>query len=70
MFKVTGILIKVITYYISLEYYITTKKLSRRQACWTEFLSGFNFVISYITGRENQKADSLTCRSNDSPADD
>ena len=54
----------------SLKYFITTKKLSRRQACWAEFLSGFNFVISYIPGRENGKADSLTRRPNDCPADD
>ena len=49
---------------------MTTKKLSKRQAYWAEFLSGFNFVISYIPGRENGKADSLTCRPNDCPADD
>ena len=49
---------------------MTTKKLSRRQAHWAEFLSGFNFVISYTPGRENGKADSLTRRPNDCPADD
>ena len=49
---------------------MTTKKLSRRQACWAEFLSGFNFVISYTPGRENRKADSLTCRPNKCLADD
>ncbi len=49
---------------------MTTKKLSRWQAYWTEFLSEFNFVISYTPGRENGKADSLTCRPNDYPADD
>ena len=49
---------------------MTTKKLSRRQACWAKFLSGFNFVISYTLGRENGKTDSFTRRSNDYPADD
>ena len=49
---------------------MTTKKLTRRQACWAEFLSGFNFLISYILGKENQKADSLTRRPNDLPSDD
>ena len=49
---------------------MTTKKLSRRQARWAEFLSGFNFVISYTPSRENGKADSLTCRPNDCPTDD
>ena len=49
---------------------MTTKKLSRRQARWIEFLSGFNFVISYTPGKENKKADSLTRRLNDCPADE
>ena len=47
-----------------------TKQLSRQQTRWVEFLSGFNFVISYTPGRENRKADSLTRRLNDCPADD
>ena len=49
---------------------MTTKQLIRRQACWAEFLLGFNFVISYTPGKENQKADSLTHRPNDLPSDD
>ncbi len=49
---------------------MTTKNLSKRQICWAEFLSGFNFIISYIPGRENRKADSLTCWLNNCPADD
>ena len=48
---------------------MTTKKLSRRQAHWTEFILGFNFVIFYTPGRKNRKADSLTRRPNDYPAD-
>ncbi len=49
---------------------MTTKKLIRCQACWAEFLSEFNFVISYTPDKENQKADSLTRRPNDHPSDD
>ena len=49
---------------------MTTKKLIRRQVCWAEFLSEFNFVISYTPGKENQKADSLTRCPNDHPSDD
>ena len=56
--------IKVITDHKSLEYFMTTKKLTKRQARWAKFLSCFNFVISYIPGKENQKANSLTCRLN------
>ena len=39
---------------------MTTKNLSKRQACWVEFLSRFNFIISYIPTRKNRKVDSLT----------
>ena len=49
---------------------MTTKKLTRRQARWAEFLSGFNFVIFYTLGKENQKADSLNCWSNNLALDD
>ncbi len=49
---------------------MTTKQLPRRQARWAEFLSEFNFVISYTPGKENQKADSLTRHINDHPSDD
>ena len=49
---------------------MTIQKFSRRQACSAEFLSGFHFVISYIPGRENDKADLLTRRLNNCPAND
>ena len=56
----TRVPIKVITDYKSLEYFITTKKLTKHQACKAKFLSSFNFVISYTLGKKNQKADLLT----------
>ena len=59
--------LKVITDHKSLEYFMTTKKLTRLQAHWAEFLSGFDLVISYTPGKENQKADSLTRHPNDLP---
>jgi hypothetical protein len=37
--------IAVITDHRNLEYYMTTKKLTRRQARWAEFLAQFNFEI-------------------------
>ena len=52
-------LIKVIIKYKNLEFFLTTNKLTRRQAYCAEFLFDFNFVIYYIPGKENQKADSL-----------
>lgn len=56
--------VTVITDYKNLQYSITTKKLTRPQACWAKFLSKFNFVIFYIPNKENQKADLLTRRKN------
>jgi RNase H-like domain found in reverse transcriptase/Reverse transcriptase (RNA-dependent DNA polymerase) len=43
----SGVPIEVLTDHRNLEYYMTTKQLSRRQARWSKFLSRFNFVIKY-----------------------
>ena len=48
---------------------MTTKKLTPRQARWAEFLSKYNFVISYQSGKKNKKADALTCKPNERPVD-
>ena len=61
-------LIKVITDYKNLKYFITTKKITKRQARWAEFLSGFNFVIFYTPGKKNRKADLLTRCPNNLPS--
>ena len=57
--------VEVLSDYKNLEYFIMTKKLTRRQARWAEFLAGFNFKISYRPGKKNKKADSLTRRTGD-----
>jgi hypothetical protein len=44
---------------------MTTKKLSRRQTRWAEFLSRFNFQLTYRPGKQNGKADALTRRFED-----
>jgi hypothetical protein len=59
--------IKVITDHKNLEYFMTTKLLNRRQARWSEFLSRFNFKITYRPGKQGVKPDSLTRRSEDLP---
>ena len=56
----TAIPVKVLTDHKSLEYFMTTKALTRRQARWAKFLSQFNFIISYKPGVQNGKADALT----------
>ena len=61
--------IKVLTDHKNLEYFMTSKQLNRRQARWAEFLSEFNFKISYRPGVQGTKPDSLTRRTEDLPAD-
>jgi len=53
---------QILTDHKSLEYFMTTKKLSRRQARWAEFLSQYNFKITYRPEAANSKADALTRR--------
>ena len=60
---------QVLTDHKSLEWFMTTKQLNRRQARWAEFLSQFNFVIRYRPGKQGTKPDSLTRRSQDLPTD-
>ena len=59
--------VKVLTDHRNLEHFITTKQLNRRQARWAEFLSEFNFKITYRPGKEGEKPDTLTRLSQDRP---
>ena len=52
--------IKIFTDHKSLEYFMTTKQLTARQARWAEALSEYYFQIMYRTGTSNVKADALT----------
>jgi RNase H-like domain found in reverse transcriptase len=54
--------VTVYTDHKGLEYFATTKMLTRRQARWSEFLSTFDFVVIYRPGRLGAKADALTRR--------
>ena len=47
----------------ALEYFMTKQKLNARQARWAEYLSRFNFRITYRPGCENRAADALSRRS-------
>lgn len=40
--------------------FTTTKELNRRQVRWAETLAMYNFVISYVKGSENGRADALS----------
>ena len=61
----TESLVKVLTDHKRLEYFMTTKKLTPRQARWAEFLLEYNFIISYQSGKKNKKADALTHKPNE-----
>ena len=52
--------VDVVTDHKNLEYFATTKLLTRRQACWSEFLSQFNMVIRFHPRKLGVKPDSLT----------
>ena len=67
MLEGAGLPVKIFTNYRNLQYFIFTKQLSCRQACWSEFLLRFNFVIQYQPGKLGAKPDALTRRSGDLP---
>lgn len=52
--------IQVLTDHKALEYFMSTKQLTRRQARWAEELSQYNFKITFRPGAKNAKADLLT----------
>jgi transposase InsO family protein len=58
----SGTPIDVVTDHKNLEYFATTKLLTRRQARWSEFLSQFNLVIRFRPGKLGEKPDALTRR--------
>src|SRR5258707_4903764 len=51
-----------VTDHKNLEYFTSSKKLSRHQARWAEFLRQFNMKGRFRPGRLGSKPDALTCR--------
>ena len=58
----SGTPIDVVTDHKNLEYFSTTKLLTRRQARWSEYLSQFNMIIRFRPGKLGAKPDALTRR--------
>jgi hypothetical protein len=54
--------IPVYTDHKNLEYFATSKVLTRHQARWSEHLAEFNFKVIYRPGEKNTKADVLSRR--------
>jgi hypothetical protein len=52
--------VQVFTDHKHLEYFMTTKVLNRRQACWAQQLAGVDFKIYYRKGTSNGKPDALS----------
>jgi hypothetical protein len=52
----------VLTDHNALEYFMSSKQLTRRQARWAEVLSEYNFVIKYRPGKQSEKPDALSRR--------
>src|SRR5258705_5003568 len=59
--------IDTVTDHKNLEYFTSTKKLTHRQAHWSEYLSQFNLQICFCPGRLGTKPDALTCCSDVHP---
>jgi hypothetical protein len=53
-------MVQVFTDHKNLEYFMTTKVLNRRQACWAQELAGMDFKIYYRKGTSNGKPDILS----------
>src|SRR5258708_11252556 len=51
-----------VTNHKNLEYFTSSKKLSRRQARWAKFLGQFNMKVRFRPGRLGSKPDALTHR--------
>jgi hypothetical protein len=49
----------------NLKYFITARKLTERQIRWSLTLSKYNFKISYLPGKDNERADTLSRREQD-----
>lgn len=58
--KLIGIRFHVITNHKALEFFKTQAQLSNRQRQWMDYMSRFNFNITYIKGEYNKVADCLS----------
>jgi hypothetical protein len=53
-------IVQVFTDHKNLEYFMTTKVLNRRQACWAQELDSMDFKMFYRKGTSNSKPDALS----------
>jgi hypothetical protein len=53
-------MVQVFTDHKNLEYFMTTKVLNQRYACWAQELAGVDFKVFYRKGTSNGKPDALS----------
>ena len=53
---------EILTDHKNLKYFMTAKQLNRRQACWSLYLSHFDFMLSHSPGKSMDKPDALSRR--------
>lgn len=53
---------EILSDHLALQYFMTTKRLTSRQARWCELLHQSYFIIKHRPGKENTLADALTRR--------
>lgn len=58
---------QVLTDHNNLKYFMTTRSLTERQVRWSQILSQFNFQIIFRPGRQGQRPDALSRRTQDLP---
>lgn len=61
---------EVISDHRNLRYFTTLRRLTERQMRWADFLSKFNFTITYRAGKSNVRADALSRREQDMPKEE
>jgi len=61
---------QILTDHKNLQTFATTKQLTPRHMRWSEFLSRFNFQITYRPGTLNTRPDALSRKPEDLPGDD
>ncbi|CCO34607.1 Retrotransposable element Tf2 155 kDa protein type 3 [Rhizoctonia solani AG-1 IB] len=54
--------VTVLTNHKNLEYWKSARTFNRRHACWHLILASYNFVIAYRPGKQSQKPDALSRR--------
>ena len=59
--KLIGRRVRIVMDHKALEFFKTQSRLSNRQFRWMDYMSRFDFDITYVKGKLNKIADCLSC---------